>query len=289
MNDPLNLSALPPPNVVEVLDFEQILSELKADFLERHPAAAEVLELESEPLVKVFETAAYREMLVRARVNDAARAHLLAYAMDGDLDHAAAMFGVARLEGEKNDRLRLRIQLRVAALAAQGTREHYEYLALTASDKVRAVRASQPTQYGMPIPGEVTVLLWLSNQQDTEAVRTLVDTAINSDNPRMLGVNVTVTVARPKYINVTARISRLRSAPAYLLQSLESRVRAAFDGMRSMTSSVSRSYITTLLHVDGVHAVEFPDDAAPASVTAFADDEYPALGTVQLIDAGVVS
>ena len=279
-----DLATLPTPQIIEPLDFEQILAALKADILARAPELAEVLALESDPIVKLLEACAYRELLYRARVNDAARAHLLAFATGADLDHLAAQYGVDRQAGEPeetDDRLRTRLQLRIAALAGQGTREHYEFHALTASPLVRAVRASQLA------PGSVLVMLWVSDQAQAQAVRQLVSDALNADNARMLGVPVNVAVAVPRTIDITARITRTRTAPAGLLQQLQTRLQAVFAGMTSLDGSVARSYITTLLHVDGVHAVDYPDNARPAPITPIAAGEFPALGAVDLIDAGV--
>ena len=39
----LDLSSLPAPAVVQVLDYEAVLAGLRADLIARHPAAAEVL------------------------------------------------------------------------------------------------------------------------------------------------------------------------------------------------------------------------------------------------------
>ena len=119
MSSILDTSALPSPAVVELLDFEAIVADIKADLLARYPEAATVLDLESEPLVKLLESFAFRELLFRARVNDAARAHLLAFATGADLDHLGALFGVSRMAGEHDERLRVRIQLRIAAFRAR--------------------------------------------------------------------------------------------------------------------------------------------------------------------------
>lgn len=282
----MDLQTLPAPRVVEELSFETILAAAKADFAERMrphlPAIDDILALESDPVVKLLESHAYRELLFRARVNDAARAHLLAFATGADLDHLAALFGVLRMPGETDERLRTRLQLRVAALGAQGTREHYEFHAMTASPLVRAAQASQPQ------PGSVLVMLWVTDQAQAQAVRQLVADALNADNARMLGVALSVAVAVPRPIAITARITRTRSAPANLMQQLADRLTAAFNGMGTMAASVARSYITTVLHVEGVHAVDYPDAAAPQQLTTIAVGEYPALGAVQLIDAGVV-
>ncbi|MDA8444762.1 baseplate J/gp47 family protein [Paracidovorax valerianellae] len=280
----IDLQTLPAPAVVEALSFEAILAEAKADFAERMrphlPAIDDILALESDPVVKLIEAHAYRELLIRARINDAARAHLLAFAADGDLDQLAALFGVLRMTGEKDERLRTRLQLKIAALGAQGTRQHYEFHALTASALVRAAQASQP------VPGAVLVMLWVTDQAQAEAVRAAVDAALNADAARMLGVRLSVQVAVPKPIHITARITRTASAPTNLLQQLGDRLGTAFAGMNVMASSVARSYITTLLHVDSVHAVDYPAADTPAAITPLAVGEYPVLGTVQLIDAG---
>ena len=144
----IDLTTLPAPRVVEALSYEAILAAAKADFAERlrpHlPNIDEILQLESDPVVKLLESHAYRELLYRARVNDAALAHLLAFATGADLDHKGAFYGLARLDGESDERYRRRIQLRVRALAGNGTREHYELAALTASQSVRDAIATQP-------------------------------------------------------------------------------------------------------------------------------------------------
>ena len=276
----IDTQQLPSPAVVEVLDFEAIVDAIKSDLLARYPEAAAVLDLESEPLVKLLEAFAFRELLFRARVNDAERAHLLAYATGTDLDHLGAMFGITRMPAESDERLRLRIQLRIASLAGQGTREHYELVAMTASANVRAAYAIQPR------PGYVHVVLWL---HAVDAQTTLdVASALNADNARMLGVEVTVGTAEPHPVNVHAQIWRTANASPDLLQKLHQRLSTAFAERAALGRSVARSWITTLLHADGVAAVDFVGNDAPPATTTLFNDEFPTLGTVQLIDAGVM-
>lgn len=81
----IDLNQLPAPDVVEELDFETILAERKATLISLYPedqqeAVARTLTLESEPLVKLLEENAYRELIWRQRVNEAARAVMLACA-----------------------------------------------------------------------------------------------------------------------------------------------------------------------------------------------------------------
>ncbi|EPM8673862.1 baseplate assembly protein, partial [Escherichia coli] len=81
----IDLNQLPAPDVVEELDFESILAERKATLISLYPedqqeAVARTLTMESEPLVKLLEENAYRELIWRQRVNEAARAVMLACA-----------------------------------------------------------------------------------------------------------------------------------------------------------------------------------------------------------------
>ena len=104
----IDLTTLPAPRVVELLSYEAILAAAKADFAERMrphlPNIDDILALESDPVVKLIEAHAYRELLIRARINDAARAHLLAFAAGSDLDQLAALFGVVRMAGQPGRR-----------------------------------------------------------------------------------------------------------------------------------------------------------------------------------------
>ena len=277
MNAP-DLTQLPPPEVVEALDFETILQVHRADLLARYPEAAAVIDLESEPLNKLLQAHAYRELLYRQRVNEAARAHLLAFATGADLDHKAAFYGLTRLDGESDERLRARVQLRIKSLAGNGTREAYELTAMTASQNVRDARATQP------FPGRVHLLLWCHDAAQAEATLATVLAAINADDGRPLGVPVTVALARARAINITAAIEREAGAPADLAQRLVVTLADALAAYARLGRDVPRSWITARLHTAQVAAVRFPDPAAPAESTPLDDDEYPTLGVVHIED-----
>ena len=277
MNAP-DLTQLPPPEVVENLDFETILQVHRADLLARYPEAAAVIDLESEPLNKLLQAHAYRELLYRQRVNEAARAHLLAFATGADLDHKAAFYGLTRLAGESDERLRARVQLRIKSLAGNGTREAYELTAMTASQNVRDARATQP------FPGRVHLLLWCHDAAQAEATLATVLAAINADDGRPLGVPVTVALARARTINIPAAIEREAGAPADLAQRLVVTLADALAAYARLGRDVPRSWITARLHTAQVAAVRFPDPAAPAESTPLDDDEYPTLGVVHIED-----
>ena len=92
----INLDRLPPPIIIEQPDFESIFAARKARLIELAPHLAPALELESEPLVKLLQEDSYRELILRAAVQDAGAGNLLAFAAGAVLDHLAAFYGVAR-------------------------------------------------------------------------------------------------------------------------------------------------------------------------------------------------
>lgn len=152
----IDLSTVPAPQVVEQLNYEAVLTQLKAELLTRYPAAAAVIELESEPLVKLLEVAAYRELLLRQRINEAARAVMLAYAVGADLDQLGANVETPRLPGEADARYRQRVQLAFSALAAAGPAQAYRAHALGVALNITDVQVFSEA------PGQVTVcvLAW---------------------------------------------------------------------------------------------------------------------------------
>lgn len=94
----VDLNKLPVPDLIEELDFEAILGQL-ISLVQSSPKLADWQPLESDPWTFILEAFAYREMLLRARVNHAARSVLLTEASGADLDHVAAFYGVERLDG----------------------------------------------------------------------------------------------------------------------------------------------------------------------------------------------
>ncbi|VEA30344.1 phage baseplate assembly protein J [Salmonella enterica subsp. enterica] len=98
----IDLSRLPPPQIVDVPDFETLLAERKAAFVALYPvdeqdAVRRTLALESEPVTKLLQESTYREILLRQRINEAAQAVMVAYSMGNDLEQLAANCNVKRL------------------------------------------------------------------------------------------------------------------------------------------------------------------------------------------------
>ncbi|WP_263143994.1 baseplate J/gp47 family protein [Pseudomonas alcaligenes] len=276
------MNTLPAPDIVEVLDFEQILAARKAALLALIPAAdrqaiADRLALESEPLTKLLQESAYREMLLRARINDAARANLIIYATGLDLDHIGQLFGLPRQTGEGDERYRQRLLLRIAAMAGNGTREHYIGVAMAVSPQVVAAAVLQP------LPGRVDVALWLAPGADAAALLAAAWAAFDAPGVRMLGVDLSVRLAIARPVNIAARLWREASAPTNLVAQIAAAFPQQLATYAQLGRSVSRSWIISALHREGIARVELD---LPADITVAAD-QYATLGTLELTDRGV--
>jgi len=156
---PIDLSRIPAPNIVEALNFETIFEEMKAELIGLEPEVESVLTLESEPLTKILQVCAYRELLTRQRINEAAKGVMLAFAEKNDLDHLGALLNVARLvisEAnptanppieevlENDDEYRLRIQLSLDGLSTAGPELAYIFHTLSASGQILDASVTAP-------------------------------------------------------------------------------------------------------------------------------------------------
>ncbi|MCD5842362.1 MULTISPECIES: baseplate J/gp47 family protein [Klebsiella] len=265
----IDLSQLPSPTIIEALDFETILIEVKAVMVAAFPedmrsAVAAAMELESEPLNIVAQAMAYREMLLRQRINEGAAACMLSHATGDDLDNIADNLDTERLiiteatdtadaVMENDEALRLRAQAAFEGMSVAGPSAAYEYFARSASGKVAAVRATSPA------PAEVVIAI-LSSDGDGTASDELIATvqaAVNDEDARPLSDRVTVRSAEIIEYTIDATL--------YLYPGPESEpiINAALASLRTFLADadkkigrdVVRSAISASLHVQGVQRV----------------------------------
>lgn len=259
----VDLSRLPAPAVVEELSFETILTEMLAELRARDPSFTATVE--SDPAYKILEVCAYRETLIRARVNDAARSIMLAYATGSDLDHLAAVFGVSRLliapanalsgtpDVFENDvDLRRRVTLAPEGYSVAGPEGAYIFHALSADPLVLDASCESPQ------PGRVVVTI-LSRQAEGAASNALlnaVTAALNADTVRPLTDEVLVQSATLIDYEVVAQISTFAGPDAALvLAASNSRLAALIEDNRRLGRDITRSAIFAALHAPGVHRV----------------------------------
>lgn len=278
------LSALPQPEVLERLDYETILSDLIADASVRFTSAGidyDVGNLETDPVVIVLQAAAYREVLLRARVNDAAvRANLIAFATGADLDHQAAFYEVARMEGESDEALRERVVLAIHGRSTAGPEERYAFIARSADARVKEVAV-----YRVAGGPHLRVAIRSTDNEGvpTQDILDAVETAVTAKSVAVVSDDIEVVSGVIEVIDVSARVWLLPDAPKAVFDGLESHLRAAWEKESSMGFDLNPSWIKARLHVAGVSRVEVVTPAAPVVVD---DNHAIALGTVSLEMAG---
>ena len=94
------LKNLPYPGVIEELTYDELLKGIK-ELFKSYLTDKEIALLESDNYSALLETLAYRELLLRARINSAVKSMLLPFAQGSDLDNIVAIYGIERLKGEK--------------------------------------------------------------------------------------------------------------------------------------------------------------------------------------------
>lgn len=261
----VDLSQLPAPNVVEPLDFETILAEMIADLQSRDETFTALVE--SDPAYKILEVCAYRELLIRQRVNESAKAVMLAYATDADLDQLGANVGVQRLTitpaddttvpptpavMEDDDAFRARIQLSPEAYTTAGSEGSYVFHGLGANADVKDVQAVSPE------PGKVTVYV-LSRSGDGSAPQATIDAVaktLNGETVRPLTDEVTVLSANIVTYTIDAVLTLFPGPDSsVVLQSAIDAVTAYAEAQRRISYDVPLSGLYRALHQPGVQNV----------------------------------
>lgn len=259
MSTAIDLSQLSPPNVVEALDYEIVLAALKADVIARDPTLADALALESEPVTKLLEVFAYRELLLRSRINDAARAVLLATATGADLDQLAALTETQRLDAESDSSLRRRAQLAWEGLSTAGPEGAYRYHALSAHPEVRDATITSPT------PGDVVVTLLSSAGDGTPGsdVIAAVETHLADADVRPLTDRVTVQAASITAYTIEAGLTIYPGPDQRVVRDAAvAAVEALAINLQSLGKDIIRSAIYAALHREGVHSVNLVEPDA---------------------------
>lgn len=273
---PIDLSRLPAPVVVEQIDYESILAERKAYAVSLWPAdqqaeVAATLALESEPLTKLLQESAYRETLLRQRVNEAALAVLLPFAQGADLEQIGARFNVVRLVItpanpsavppvaavlEDYESLRERIQMAMEGLSTAGPRNAYIFHARSADGRVADASAISPA----PAEVVVTVQSALGNGTATPDLLAVVAAYLSDEDRRPVADRLTVQSAQELPYTVEAVLYLNSSGPESepVRVAAETRLAALVNARRRLGQEVNRSALDAALHIEGVKRVELP-------------------------------
>lgn len=273
-----DLSKLPPPDIIESLDYETIFEQRKNKFISLYPAEQQeevkkTLQFESEPIVKLLQESAYYELILRQRINEASQALMIAHAKGNDLDNLGANFHVYRLIiqpadntvtpaieeiKESDSDFRLRIQSAFEGLSVAGPRAAYEFYARSADGRVLDAAAESPS----PACVTLAILSRENNGIASEDLIHIIQNAVNQDNRRPIADRVTVKSV--ELIDYTIK------AKLFLYPGPESEPikKAAINNLQSYINEkhrigrrISRSAIISALHVVGVQRVELESPA----------------------------
>src|SRR5471030_499097 len=275
----IDLSQLPAPDVVEELDYENLFEERKSTLISLYPAdqqeaISRTLTLESEPLVKLLQENAYRELILRQRINESARAVMVAYATGNDLDQLAANFNVERLVLRAADNatipptaavmeadtdLRMRIPQAFEGLSVAGPTGAYEYHARSADGRVADVSVISPS----PANVLVTLLSYDNGGIASADLLAAVDKALNDEDVRPVADRVTVQAANivpyeiraVLFVLPTPEIEPVRAAS-------EAQLKKYINTQSRLGRDTRLSAIYAALHVEGVQRVELTSPVA---------------------------
>lgn len=261
----IDLSDLPSPKIIEELSFEDYFNKLKATFEETYSEYSSILE--SDPVIKLVEAFAYRELMLRNRINDAAKAVMLAYAVDSDLDQIGANFGVTRkLESagnpdanpptedvyETDSDFRIRIQLSLEGLSVAGSKGAYIFHALS-------VTGVSDVAVTSPVAGNVKVTILSNEETGVPSVNLLTEVGnkLSGDDIRPLTDNVSVEAPTIKTYAVEATIYTYDGPdPSVVIAEAQTRVEKYVADSFRLGRDIPVSSLYAALHVEGVQRVE---------------------------------
>lgn len=265
----IDLTKVSAPAIVENVDFDTLLEQNKNQFKALHPDYdAVALDLDSDTAAKLLQVSAYRETGIRARINAAAKATLLQYATEEDLDARAADFELTRkviteadpsttpptpAVMETDDELRRRCRLKWEAITNAGSKGAYEFHVFNASTDIKDVSITSPN------PGEVLVTI-LSKIGDGNADSDLIDTvitALDADTVRPMTDTVIVQSASISTYTVEATLTFYPGPDAQtVLQSAQSKIESYVTEQHLLGRDITLSGIYAALHQPGVQNVQ---------------------------------
>ena len=273
----VNLALLPPPAIIDTLDYEAIFTRRKESFIALYPPEqqadiAATLALESEPITKALQESAYLEMLLRQRINNAAVACMLPWSTGGDLDNLVANWDVFRLViqagdpaatppvptiMESDEALRERALLAWDGLSVAGPEKAYEYFARSADGRVSDAKAISPT----PACVTVTVLSIEGDGSASDELLLIVNAAFSGEDVTPCADRVTAQSAEilPYLIDAQLTIDATDAEAELILQTASDRLAAWVNPRLRLGVEVPRSAVDAVLHVPGVRRVDLID------------------------------
>ncbi|CDZ61392.1 Baseplate assembly protein J [Neorhizobium galegae bv. orientalis] len=287
----INLTALPKPQIIDEPNYDVILARVVSEFVTLwetlrtdNPSLNlppyDVTMLETDPAVIGMEAESFRESLLRARINDAIRANLLAFARGSDLDHLAAFYDVSRMIGELDDRLVTRVILAIQGRSTGGTEPRYKFIAMSAD--LRVQDAIVYTVGRSPLI-HVAIFSIAPDGVAPAELLAIVNAALQNPAVRMVNDTIEVASAVQQVVNLAADLWLLPDADVATVARAEANLRTAWASARALGRDLTASWWTAQLMISGVHKVA---PTAPIGDIIAPPASAVSLGTIALTNRG---
>lgn len=256
------LAALPRPDIIQTLDYEAVLARLIADLVASAPALGFVYDvdgLETDPAVILLQTAAYQEMLLRARGNDIARSAYLFYAVGSAVDHLGAFHDCVRLTGETDARYKIRIIDAIKGRSTGGTAPRYRLVAMSAS-----LRVADAIVYTVGTSPRIEIAIFAADNNGVADASLLdaVRAAVTAPDVRMVNDTINVRSAVVTTVPVVARLWLLPDTDAGIVDRLRTGLAPAWAAEAGLGRDLTRSWLVSRLMIAGVQRVEIDQPTA---------------------------
>ncbi|ROS05676.1 phage-related baseplate assembly protein [Sinobacterium caligoides] len=276
----IDLSGIPAPDIVETLDYEDVFRSIKDQFDDIYPDISVDSLYESEPIIKLLELFAYREMYLRARINEAVRQVMLTTATGTNLENLAALVGVERRVlipedadssppvmaiYEDDESLRKNTLYAFEGASTAGPRGAYIAHAKYADARVKDVYVDSLKE------GEVTV--WVLSREDNglpkQEILDAVVNQLNDDDVRPITDKVNVLPATVKDFKLDAE---LYFNPGINVEEVLTRSKSAvseyLDDQQFLGRPITIAGLYAALYRPGVSNVLLKSPAADCLVSA---------------------
>ncbi len=271
----VELDKLPRPLFVEN-DPQARVAELVA----RYEAAIGKTVYPAQPERLLIDVFAYADANLRAAIQYAGEQNLLAYAEGAALEHLAAFFGVGRLDGEEDGRLRERVRLAPESFSVAGSRGAYRFWAMSADASITDVAVTSPD------PGIVHVYPLTADGAPPQAVLDAVAEKCSAETVRPLCDTVRVLAPETVPYEISAVIEPYSGYNGGLArQQAQAAAEAwAARSAASLGRDIVRSQIIAALSVAGVYRVTL---SLPAQDRALDIHEWAQCASVTVAMGGL--
>lgn len=279
---PPELENLPTPELVQELDFQDILQPMKlrlvAGFRQRN-LGYNADNIESDAGCIQCEVAASNDQNLRQRINEAYLANQLAYAIGNDIDILGDFHDVQRLTNESDLAYKERIILGIRGRSPGGTVPRYQYIARSAD-----VRVASAVIYKDGITPTLYVSVF-SNDNGGQADQSLLDIvnqAMQAEDKKLVTDTIVVKPAVRRVINIEADVWLLPETSNSILTQMEASLKTINDDNGRLGFNFTIAWAVSKLMIEGVQNVTLKN----ISDTVIPYNEAFSIGAVTLNNKG---